>query len=88
MTTKRNGIVERCKSADGRVYYRGRVYLQDGSLSPRLEITPEAKRRSRTGARNFVDWAQEEEDKTHAIYNAKVAARETKEATILSVSRS
>lgn len=77
MTKKRGGTLEGVKTplrdATGRRYYRVRLTLADGSRT-RVEV-PEAKRYSESASRNFADWAQEDEDTNHTIYNRIVAAR-------------
>ncbi len=66
------GRLEKVKDANGRIYYRGKVKLLDDSL---VRITiDEAKRYSRTAAKNFLEYAQEQEDKTQTIFKAKTAA--------------
>ncbi len=74
MTAKRTGTLEPCKDASGRPYWRGKVRLEDGSRS-RVEV-PEPKCYSETASRDFVAWAQEEEDTTRAIYLGKRAKAE------------
>lgn len=78
----RKGILEGdrvpLRDAAGRRYWRGKVVLADGSKA-RIEI-PEPKCYSRTAARDHVDFCQEDEDATHTIYNAKVAALAKREA--------
>ena len=86
MTTerkKRRGIAEKCVDARGRTYFRARVFLDDGSLSPRIEI-PIEKRYSKRAARLHVDYLQEVEDRDHTIAiekraggNARAPAGET-----------
>lgn len=76
----RTGTLETCRDASGRKYFRGKVRLQDGSRS-RVEI-PEPKCYSETASRNHLEWAQEVEDTTHAIYKAKVAALARRQANI------
>ncbi len=67
----RTGTLEAVKDDVGRVlYYRGKVRLQDGTRA-RVEI-PEPKCNSEAAAREFVAWAQEDEDAHHTIYLAKV----------------
>ena len=69
----RGGILEKCRDKSGRTYYRGRIRLQDGSLA-RVSID-EPKCYSETASRDFVAWAQEIEDTTHAIYLAREQGR-------------
>jgi integrase len=70
-TTKRTGTLEGpFRDASGKQFWRGKVRLRDGSRA-RVEI-PAAKRESETASRNYVAWAQEQEDATHAIYLAKI----------------
>ena len=71
MAIKRTGTLEPCKDASGRVYYRAKVRLADSSRV-RVEI-PEGKRYSETASRDFVAWAQEEEETTGVILKAKQA---------------
>ena len=71
MSTKRIGTLEPRKDASGRTYYCGKVRLADRSRA-RVDV-PERKRYSETASRNHLARAQEEEDTTHAIYNAKMA---------------
>lgn len=56
---RRRGLIEK-QVVDGVIHYRGRVHLRGGGLR-RIDI-PEEKRRSETASRNFVDWAQEQEN--------------------------
>ena len=78
-TTKRTGTLEPLRDATGRPYYAGKIRLADKSRT-RVEI-PEAKRYSETAARNYLAWAQEQEDATHAHYNAKISATTKRQAT-------
>jgi integrase len=82
MARARTGTLEGDKSplrdASGRRYWRGKVRLQDGSRA-RIDI-PEPKCYSRTASRDHVAWAQQEEDETRAIYNARAAAKLRAEA--------
>lgn len=59
----RRGILEGDKvplrDAQGRRFWRGKVWLADGTKQ-RVRI-PEDKRYSPTSARDYVDWAQEQE---------------------------
>lgn len=80
MAHGRTGITETCRDAEGRVYYRGRLRLDDGSLV-RIDI-PEEKKRSKTAARNYVAWAQEQEDSIHTLQNAKREGQAKREARI------
>lgn len=77
----RAGTVESVKDAVGRIlYYRGKVRLQDGSCA-RVQI-PEPKCNSETASRDFVAWAQEEEDEHHTIYRAKLAKQDAEQAAV------
>lgn len=77
MVTPRRGTLEGertpLRDASGRRYWRGKVTLFDGSKA-RVDI-PEPKCFSRTAARDHVAFCQEEEDRTHAIFNSRTAAR-------------
>lgn len=79
MSTKRTGTVEPHKTASGRTYYCGKVRLQDGARA-RVEI-PEARRYDEDKARQHIEWAQEDEDKTHAIYLGRLTKRARVERT-------
>jgi len=71
---KRTGTLEGpFRDAVGQ-YWAGKIRLADGTRT--RVLIPEAKRRSETAARNYLAWAQEQEDATHAHYKAKVAARD------------
>ena len=77
MARARTGTLEGpLTDAGGRKYYRGKVRLQDGSRA-RVNI-PEPKCRSKTASRDHVGFCQEDEDKTHAIYNARALAQATR----------
>ena len=83
MARARTGTLEGDKiplrDAAGRRYWRGKVRLSDGSRA-RVDI-PEPKCYSRTASRDHVAFAQQEEDKAHAIYKAKTAAKTKRAAT-------
>ncbi len=70
-TPKRTGSIEEARDAEGRTFYRCRVRLADGTRV-RVEI-PEAKRFSETASKDFVAWAQAEEERTGEIYSVKLA---------------
>lgn len=74
----RKGIVETCRDANGRTYYRGRVKLQDGTWGRVTLEDPQLH--SKTGAVDAVWAAQEHEDRTHALYKAKLAEKAKKDA--------
>ncbi len=78
--TARTGTLETRKDARGRAYYRGRVRLQDGSLTP-VDI-PEQFIRSKVLAREYVTEEQRLEDEGHALYRAKLAEQTKAEAEI------
>lgn len=84
MARARTGTLEGDKvplrDAAGRRYWRGNVRLQDGSCA-RVDI-PGEKAYSRTAARDHVAFCQEEEDRTHAIYNGRMAGKAKSEAKI------
>lgn len=80
MARARTGTIEPVKDAAGKIYYRGKVRLLDGSRA-RVEI-PEPKCFSKTAARDHVAYAQEVEDETHAIYNAIAKRRTKQQATV------
>ena len=61
------------RDASGRQFYRCKVRLEDGSRA-RVEI-PESKRYDKKASRNFTDYAQEIEDRDHAIFRAKTAKK-------------
>jgi len=84
-TTKRTGTLEGpFRDASGRKFWRGKVRLKDGSRA-RVEI-PESKRYSETASRDFIAWAQEEEDTTGVIYAAKLAKLARKAAPLAPIS--
>lgn len=74
----RTGTLETRKDAAGKVYYRGRVRLQDGSLTP-VPI-PEQFVRNKVLAKEYVTEEQRLEDEGHALYRAKVAKQTKAEA--------
>ena len=74
------GTIERAIDASGRVYFRGKVRLLDGTRA-RVDID-DPKCFSETASRDYVAWAQEQEDETHTIYNAKRAATARREAAV------
>lgn len=69
MGRARTGTLERVTDAEGKVYYRCKVRLADGSRV-RREI-PEQWRRSETAARDYAAKLQEREDITHTALKAK-----------------
>lgn len=78
---KRSGTLEAVKGSDGRVlYYRGKVRLADGSRM-RVEI-PEPKCTREKSARDFLGYAQEQEDQTQTLYRAKLAQKAARQAEI------
>ncbi len=70
----RNGILERCRRADGAQYFRCKIYPQ-GSRDPkdlvRVQL-PVEKRFSETAARNHTAWLQEQEDIHGTLRKAKL----------------
>ena len=74
------GTLETCRDASGKLYYRGKVRLQDGSRQ-RIEVA-EPKCYSKTDARKDVASRQKDEDANHTIYLAKLAVRATREAKL------
>lgn len=81
-TTKRTGTLETCRDASGRTYFRGKIRLQDTSRV-RIEIDA-PKCFSKTASRDFVAWAQEQEDLHHRIFLAKCEGNTKREARIAS----
>lgn len=75
-----SGTIEKARDASGRIYYRGKVRLADGSRA-RIDID-EPKCFSERASRDYVAWAQEQEDATRAIFNAKTAAIAKRERTL------
>ncbi len=75
---KRTGTLEPLRDASGHLYFAGKIRLKDGSRT-RVEI-PESKRYSEKAARGYLAWAQEEEDRLHTHYLARVAGRAKCEA--------
>lgn len=70
MPVRRTGSIEKRRDASGKVYYRGKVRLKDGSRA-RIEVD-ERFWYSEARARECVAAAQAEEDRTNAIYLAKL----------------
>lgn len=77
---KRTGTLEPLRDASGRAYFAGKIRLEDGSRT-RVEI-PEEKRYAEKTARRYLAWAQEQEDKLHTHYLAKLAGPAKREAAI------
>jgi len=75
-TKTRAPIVEPFKASRGRRRYRGRVWLADGSRA-RVDV-PEPRCFDAERARLHLEWAQEHEDETHTIFDARQAARTSK----------
>lgn len=63
-------VRETCRDKDGRVYYRGKITLADGTKT-RITIDP-PKCYSKTGADDAIAFEQEREDREHIVYNAKL----------------
>ena len=68
MPTERTGYVEPCKDAKGRLYYRARIHLADGTR-PRFRV-PDERAYSEERAREWAAWLQEREDATGEILAA------------------
>lgn len=68
---RRTGTLEPATDSVGRGYWRAKVRLRDGSRV-RVDV-PAGKRYSETAARDFIAWAQEQEDLHGALYAAKQA---------------
>lgn len=80
MARARTGTLEPVKDAAGRTYWRGKVRLLDKSRA-RVDI-PEPKCYSKTAAKDHVAYCQEDEDKTHTIYNAIAKKRAKVQAAV------
>jgi len=84
MTTPTKYVLEGVKTplrnATGRRYFRGKIRLEDGTLH-RIEIREEKKYDERS-ARNYLAWAQEEEDKSHALHIKIVNTKAKEQATV------
>lgn len=68
---QRSGTLETVRDSRGKVYYRGKVRLQDGTLA-RIAI-PEKIRRNETLAREYLEARQQHEDQTGKLHSAKLA---------------
>src|SRR5580658_2939865 len=79
MAPPRTGAVEQRRRADGRVYFRARIRLADGSRErvdiPAKNATPAGGKTARQRAEQYAEWLQEREDDNGELL-AKKRARD------------
>src|SRR5580704_12117813 len=68
MPRPRSGTFEPVTYAGGRVVFRGRLRLSDGTKSDRFDLPAEMTERQ---ARAYLAGLQAEEDATHTVFKAK-----------------